>query len=149
MEVTQQTKLKFTGVDFVQVNLNLLNRVEGDPEIESSVIPKVFYPENAPQQFTIIFDVKVTSKNFFNIAIVAFGFFEFEEGALNDEQKKAFVNTNAPAIVFPYVRSFMTTLTANLGSGIVPLVMPPHFFKGQLEEYKLPEMEELKKEISE
>lgn len=146
MEVTQQTKLKFTGVDFVQVNLNLINRVEGEPSLDSVITPKVFYPEEHPQQFTIIFDVKITAKDFFNIAVVAFGFFEFEETFADEQLRKNFVNTNAPAIMFPYVRSFITTLTSNLGSGIVPLVMPPHFFKGQLEEYKFTEVEDIKKE---
>jgi len=48
--------------------------------------------------------------------------------------KKVFVNINAPAIMFPYVRAFITTLTTNLGNVTSPLIIPTQFFKGELEE---------------
>lgn len=48
--------------------------------------------------------------------------------------KKSFVNTNAPAIMFPYVRAFIAMLTSNLGNVTGALNIPPQFFKGDLEE---------------
>jgi preprotein translocase subunit SecB len=48
--------------------------------------------------------------------------------------KKVFVDINAPAIMFPYVRAFITTLTTNLGNVTSPLIIPTQFFKGELEE---------------
>jgi len=141
MEVTKQTKLKFTGVDFVNVDVKLINRLEGQPAIDISIIPKVFYPADLPSEFTIIFDVKINAKDFFSISIVGFGFFSFEENAPEEDLKKAFININAPAIMFPYVRSFITTLTANLGLGFAPILLPPHFFQGELEEYIVPSTE--------
>ncbi len=145
MEVGKQTKLHFDGVDFIQVNVNVIKRLEGEIDLESNINPKVFYPANDPSRFTIIFDVSIISKDFFNIAIIAFGHFRLDENIPEGEIKKAFVNTNAPAIMFPYVRAFITTLTANLGAGVAPLIMPPHFFKGQLEELSFAQMEETTK----
>jgi preprotein translocase subunit SecB len=48
--------------------------------------------------------------------------------------KKSSVNTNAPAILFLYVRAFIAKLTSNLGNGSGALNIPPQFFKGDLEE---------------
>ncbi len=55
---------------------------------------------------------------------------------MDDEKKKNFINANAPAIMFPYIRAFVTTLTSNIGLGMAPIVIPPHFFKGALEDYQ-------------
>jgi len=38
--------------------------------------------------------------------------------------------------MFPYIRSFISTLTANLGSVVGTLVIPTQFFKGELEVIK-------------
>lgn len=55
------------------------------------------------------------------IMVKAEGLFEFEQ-ELTDDQKKGFFNTNAPAILFPYVRAYISTLTAL--SGINPITLP-------------------------
>lgn len=36
--------------------------------------------------------------------------------------------------MFPYIRSFITTLTANLGDVTGTLTIPTQFFKGELKE---------------
>ncbi len=138
MEIKVQPILKFHGVDIPNVNVNLtrhFNNESDQPEVELEIMPKVFYPEGKQNEFTIIIDLKISSKDYFNIAIVAFGSFELNKPT-NDLESKTFINTNAPAIMFPYVRSFLSTLTSNLGSGIIPIILPPHFFKGDLEEFK-------------
>ena len=73
------------------------------------------------------------SESFFKLRIVAIGTFELSK-AIHGEIKHSFVNVNAPAIMFTYLRSFISTLTSNLGNIIVTLNIPPQFFKGELEE---------------
>ena len=51
----------------------------------------------------------------------------------NDKEIKPFIDINAPAIMFPYVRAFLSTLTANLGAGFPPIILPPQIFQGELE----------------
>ena len=46
--------------------------------------------------------------------------------------RSTFINTNAPAIMFPYIRSFISTLTSNVGNVTGTLNIPPQFFKGNL-----------------
>lgn len=49
------------------------------------------------------------------------GQFEFDKD-LTDPVKESFFNVNAPAILFPYVRAYISTLTAL--SGINPIILP-------------------------
>lgn len=135
MEVSNQIQLKFHGVDFPIINLNS-NRVSIQKEenkIDIEISPKVFYPKDEPNFFRIIQEIKLSSKGFFELSIVALGTFEIK-GNVDEETKKNFVNINAPAIMFPYVRSFISTLSTNIGNVTETLTIPTQFFKGELEE---------------
>lgn len=59
--------------------------------------------------------------NAVNIEIDVEGFFEFDSD-LTEEQKNAFFDTNAPAILFPHVRAYINALTSL--SGYKPLILP-------------------------
>ena len=135
MDISEQVKLKFHGVDFPVVNVNSerhYSQEEGG-KIDIEIIPKVFYPTGVPDHFKIMQEVSLNCDKFFSIFILAVGSFEIRLN-LDEEAKKHFVNVNAPAIMFPYVRSFISTLTANLGTVTGTLTIPSQFFKGELEE---------------
>jgi len=134
MEVSKQDKLEFHGVDILNVNFNLLIPREDKLKINIKCTPKVFYPEDQIHAFKIIMEVELRDEQHFELYIRAAG--NFEVGAeLDSESRSKFINANAPAIMFPYIR-FITTLTANLGNVTGPLVIPTQFFKGELEEIK-------------
>ncbi len=137
MEVTNQIQLKFHGVDFPVINLNSEEHFFQSEEnnIDIDITPKVFYPKEQPEYFKIIQEIKLTADNFFSLFILAVGTFELKAD-IDEKIKKAFVNVNAPAIMFPYIRSFISTLTTNLGNVTGPLTIPIQFFKGDLEEIK-------------
>jgi preprotein translocase subunit SecB len=135
MEVTQQIKLSFHGVDIMNVDYNSLKQYNNQEMIDFSVSPKVFYPEDEKKQFKILMDVSLKCKEHFDLTLVAIGHFELDV-EIEEPQKKVFVNLNAPAIMFPYVRSFITTLTSNLGNITVPIILPTQFFNGEMEELK-------------
>lgn len=135
MDVNKQTKLTFHGVDILNINFTAIAPRESDMKIDINCQPKVFYPVDNANLFKIIMDIELKGEKCFDLVLRAVGTFELDL-ELNDELRKMFVNTNAPAIMFPYIRSFITTLTANLGTVIGPLVIPTQFFKGKLEEIK-------------
>jgi preprotein translocase subunit SecB len=140
MEVNKQPILTFNGVDIVDVNVHIEKQVAkgNQPPIELKILPKVFFPSERPKEFIIIIDITLTGKGYFSISAVALGLFMFPD--LRDEirSQKSFININAPAIMFPYVRSFISTLTANLGANFSPIIVPPHFFQGDLQEHLEP-----------
>ena len=135
MEVADQIQLKFHGVDFPVINLKSENPFVQSPGniINIDIKPKVFYPTEQPDYFKIIQEVTLSSSNFFELFIISVGTFELKAN-VDENLKKVFVNINAPAIMFPYVRAFITTLTTNLGNVTSPLIIPTQFFKGELEE---------------
>lgn len=132
MDIKPQPKLSFHGVDFPIVNFQLedfKNSVE--ISLESEITPKAVLSKKEPLQFKIIFELNLKSVGTFNLIVVAVGHFSF--GAdLNEQMKSALLNTNAPAILFPYLRSFVSTFTSNVGHIIQPILLPPHFFQGSI-----------------
>ena len=135
MEVKQQPRMTFHGVDILNVKFDSTKMFvsNGDEKIDIETNPRVFYPSDTPNHFKIIMDVNLKVNDYFTLEILGIGNFELENIA-EEAEKKNFVNINAPAIMFPYVRSFITTFTANLGGSTGALMIPVHFFSGDLEE---------------
>ena len=132
MEVKQQAKLSFKGVDIINLNFNAISPVNENVNIQITCVPKVFYPDNCYNEFKILMDIELKDEKFFILILRAIGSFELDT-EITPELNAHFVNVNAPAIMFPYIRSFITTLTANLGNPTGSLVIPPQFFSGNLE----------------
>ena len=133
MEVTNQPRLSFQGVDIVNVSFNSISPPDESLNINLSCVPKVYFPVESKNRFNIVMDIKIVDEKYFELSLKAVGKFELSED-LTDELKKTFVNSNAPAIMFPYIRAFVTTFTSNLGKTIGTLWLPAQFFKGDLEE---------------
>lgn len=55
------------------------------------------------------------------IEVISNGFFDFDKD-ITEEEKSIFFNTSAPAILFPYLRAYVSTLTTL--SGIRPVTLP-------------------------
>jgi preprotein translocase subunit SecB len=135
MKVETQAKLSFTGVDILNVSFNAISPPQEDMDVKINCLPNVFYPENDRFAFKVIMELEIKDERYFKLNLSAIGNFELNQ-ELTEEMKKRFVNSNAPAIMFPYVRSFVSTLTSNLGNVIGTLTIPTQFFKGDLEELK-------------
>jgi preprotein translocase subunit SecB len=133
MEVKKQSKLTFLGVDIININFNAVSRRVEELEIKINCIPKVFYPVEHKNFFKIIMEIELKDEKQFELSLSAVGTFELES-EIDSELKKTFVNSNAPAIMFPYVRSFISTITANMGNVVGTLTIPTQFFKGELDE---------------
>jgi preprotein translocase subunit SecB len=135
MEIKEQPKMYFHGVDIVHLNFDSKQSfiVDGETQVDIDISPRVFYSSTEVTQFKIIMNVSLKVAGFFNIELIGIGNFEFEK-ELDNVSRKSLVNTNAPAIMFPYIRSFITTFTANLGTPTGSLVIPVYFFDGDLEE---------------
>jgi len=133
MDVKEQIKLNFKGVDIFNVKFSSETPLIKGVDIHLDISPKVFYPNDSSLDFKIIFEVTLTAKEYFELKLKAVGHFSFEKN-IEDAVKKSFVNANAPAIMFPYIRSFITTFSSNLGNATGAILLPPHFFSGQLEE---------------
>lgn len=134
MEIQEQSKLKFNGVDIINVQFKATRPSIGvEKDVEIACTPKVFYPKDNAKKFNVIMELKLSSEGYFELFVGAIGEFELNQD-ITEELKKTFVNMNAPAIMFPYLRAFVTTLSANMGTSVGTLIMPTQFFNGKLEE---------------
>ncbi len=133
MEINNQTKLAFHGVDFLNVNFNAITPRTNELSIDIDCNPKVYYPETNLNEFKIIMDINLKTTNCFELFLRAVGNFELDS-EISPELKKTFINSNALAIMFPYVRSFITTFSSNLGNVTGSIIIPTQFFNGELEE---------------
>jgi len=146
MEIVEQPLLSFLGVDIINVNFAATAQMEQNSfdALKSILTPRIYYPANAPLKFNISMDVTLEVENCFVLNVNAVGFFEFSD-KITDENKKTLQIVNAPAIMFPYVRAFITTLTSNMGNSVKKITLPPLFFKGDIEVIMLNENNEPQK----
>jgi len=135
MDVQEQIKLNFEGVNIVKVDFESLTvpSVETKVEVEIGVTPKVFYPESEPRRFKILMECNASCESYFNLKVNAVGDFTISR-VIDEDLKTNFVNVNAPAIMFPLVRAFIMTLSANLGNSTPTIKVPPQMFSGLLSE---------------
>lgn len=98
-----------------------------DPEVEPSDELEVNFEQTigvheTENRMRLVLDTSISDKNnALSIAVKAEGYFEFDEG-LSEDMKEGFFNANAPAILFPYIRAYISTLSTL--SGIKPIVLP-------------------------
>lgn len=141
MNIDEQVRLKFHGVDITNVEFNLQQSFTGleDKAIQINIVPKVFYPKGENKRFSILMNVLIKVEDYFELKVFAIGDFELER-EVNIEIKKGFINVNSPAIMFPYVRSFISAFTASLGNATGTITIPPQAFSGELETFDNSEM---------
>ncbi len=67
--------------------------------------------------------LKISIENDFNVELQAVGKFECDTSAIADDIKVWMLEKNAAAIMFPYIRSEITLLTAQ--PNCKPIIIPP------------------------
>ncbi|AYO16835.1 preprotein translocase subunit SecB [Vibrio owensii] len=72
--------------------------------------------------FIVKFDLNIESVHGFEVALSFIGEFETDCPPSDEFKKSQFPVVNAPAIAYPYLRAFVSTLTLN--SGYEPLMLP-------------------------
>lgn len=138
METGSQPLLQFIGVSILELSYKAEKGLTYNDPLKLNVTPYVYYPKENKFEFQLIMDLILESEGIFNLSLTAIGTFQCNS-ELDEKIRTTFVNANTPAIMFPYVRAFVTTFTANIGSMLIPIVLPPQFFKGEIEEYIPPQ----------
>jgi len=98
----------------------VFNRL-GDYKVELNFTPRgvVFKSLN---QFVLYLQVTIRDvENGFHINISTESIFSYPENADLEQYKKSLFVSNAPAIVFPYIRAYISSLTALSGMPVLTL----------------------------
>ena len=138
MDIGTQISLSFRGVDFPKVEFTSIRPyLEAEHKsipITIDIKPKVLRPKKKmAKDFGIVMDVTIYAQEHFVIHVVGVGSFKIK-GEVDAEKRDSFINTNAPAIMFPYIRSFISNLTSSVGTTLIGTInIPPQFFRGELD----------------
>ena len=107
--------IKFAGTKVIDLSLKL----KKEEEIEKDNFSLKFtngYSEEDEKSFILEFTISISKKKeAFTLDLVYVGFFETPEPINEDFRSSAFTSVNAPAIVYPFMRSFVNTVTVNAG----------------------------------
>ena len=118
-------------LDFLatSVQMDVPNPFDIDPaqNTEVNVGVSIGFNDNDLNHYSIHFEVSVVSKNL-TMLVKTMALFETKAPIDEGFKSSGFVQTNSPAIAFPFVRSFITTLTSN--AGIRPVILPAFNFSG-------------------
>jgi preprotein translocase subunit SecB len=120
MENTPVASFKFESFKITRSYFEI-NEVDGDQVFSLNFAPKgVVNKEDS--KFELELGVLVEEKNNkFKAEITAIGIYSFD-AEMQDEMLDKFFYQNATAILFPYIRAYITTLTSL--SGINPIILP-------------------------
>lgn len=110
---------KFKSYWIKKASIDLKKRTYSDESFSVSIKPSGI---KKGKDFTLTFEIVVTSKNEdVKIELTTEGFFELRDDLAMDKISNYFF-VNAPAILFPYIRAYISTLSAQ--SGIKPIIIP-------------------------
>lgn len=94
-------------------------RIEGDTEI--SIINAT--RRLSDNEYEIELDTTVTNDSkTMDVQVSMTGYFDVNPD-LDEEKKELLIKMNAPAIMFPYIRAYISSLTGL--SGLAPVIIPP------------------------
>jgi preprotein translocase subunit SecB len=80
------------------------------------------YDDALDNVFYIIFDIKIEHPKDFKLSAKYVSVFKTSEKIDAEFKNSEFTTINAPAIAFPFLRSFVATITLN--SGFTPAILP-------------------------
>lgn len=108
---------KVISLDFNEKDTSL------DKEVPNSFDLKMenLFPEIDNQTFVVSFILNVSDLRF-DLNVTAMYYFKIDEPISEKFKLSDFPKVNAPAIAFPYLRTFISNLTLN--SGYDPVILP-------------------------
>ncbi|MEZ0607675.1 protein-export chaperone SecB [Fibrella sp. WM1] len=118
MNTTVRSTFQF--IDFLVVESHLSLRRADEYDFQLSIIPSGEI-HSSTGQFELRLQVEATDANQqAEIKVVTLATFTYAN--IPEPQSSKFLTENAPAIVFPYIRAYISTLTTQ--AGIDPIVLP-------------------------
>jgi preprotein translocase subunit SecB len=92
-------------------------------EVDMNIEFGIMFSETDTNTFVVEFKAKLSNKEEnFSARFTMIALFEAQNEIDDDFKKSKFVRINAPAIAFPFLRSFITTVSVN--AGFKPIIIP-------------------------
>lgn len=133
MEKQNKIYLKRTFVKSVNFEYKK-DSTEDELDTLVNIKKEPIFKEGIDNEYIILFDGSFENE-IFDLKIEFLAIFGTSEKIDADFKKSTFVKSSSPAIAFPYLRSFISTLTLN--AGLPPLILPAYNFtreSGEIDE---------------
>ena len=118
-------------------SLEISDKVENVEEEKLNISFSAQFSEENKKAFLLSFDVQIAHKDNLLFKIVFNAIFNTNEEIDEEFMKSSFVSINAPAIAYPYLRAFVSSLMTI--SGYDHLILPTINFAAELENNRLEE----------
>lgn len=125
MENKAIIQLKSIQFPFVKMDVENYQDVNNKVEVNFSInINNNFRIQECSKSFEVVLAVAVKASNGIIIDVTAKSVFSTSEDITDEFIRGNFPNVNAPAIVYPYIRAYISNLTVNGGypAIIIPAV---------------------------
>ena len=131
MEEQNKIHLKRTFVK--SINFEYKKDITEEDQLDTSVNirKEPIFKEGIDNEYVIFFNGSFENE-IFDLKIGFVAIFGTSEAIDDSFKKSTFVKINSPAIAFPYLRSFISTLTLN--AGLPPLILPAYNFTKENED---------------
>lgn len=132
---TIQYTIRLVNFFVTSVNMGLVdpNEKKLTESLQVNIGFGLGFSEDKLNNYLVNFNIDLSNKNkSFRLELKASALFESTANIDDDFKNSTFVQTNSPAIAFPFIRSFINTLTTN--AGINPVILPAFNFSKQEKE---------------
>lgn len=129
-KVQNKIRLERFFVEQLKYECNNYNQFTDSDQVDIELSVGTSFSDDDLKSYLVKISVKITPKtNDFTLECDAFGRFVTSEEIDDDFKNSHFVIINSPAILYPFVRSYINTITTN--SGISPIILPSVNFASQ------------------
>lgn len=131
MEKSASIQPAFRLLHFIvtKVQMSVDNKIEeNQPDnLKISIGTGLGFSDKEPKVFSVGYEVDIDSvEGNLKVHIEATALFESKDEITDEAKQSPLLKANAPAIGFPFVRSFINTLTTN--AGLPSLILPTFNF---------------------
>lgn len=117
----QIAKFRFQGFKVLESNFKILSDFSGKPEDYSVDLMPSFEVLDSTHSIKLTLETKITTENkLVEIYVKAESIFDFDSD-IDGVEKQNYFKKNAPAIMFPYVRAYISALSALSGIPVITL----------------------------
>lgn len=127
-------KLQLVNTKVLSMTFDAEQIKEGEKKKVLNIEYKVLYNAQDKEAFEVVFDIFVQHEGEFNMKTKFAAYFRTSEEIDDKFKNSNFPVVNAPAIAFPFLRSFIGTMTINAGYNAV--ILPSINFVSLAEENK-------------
>lgn len=132
LKMNNQIRIKHIQVTELSLNVKTFDK-DVTNKLKTSFGFGDGFIENSKSEFGIIFDISLENEEKeFVLKLKATAHFETDKEIDEDFKTSSFVKVSAPAIAFPYIRTFISNLTLN--SGYEAIMLPSFNFIKMAEE---------------